>query len=148
MISRSAKTVLAASAVGLWLAAGPGWSESAHPASEQRPETTDSATSLEAEYAKLMAMARAQRKAVSDQDGEIDIAGWPALGSPSAAVAIVEFSSYQCGYCRRHFADTLPSQPNLQPPCCDVAPLHKGRLLRLRRHGSRPGRIALDEHLA
>jgi protein-disulfide isomerase len=68
----------------------------------------DSPTTAQAEYSRLMALARGQREAVSEQKGRIDVSGLPALGAQDAALAIVEFSSYQCGYCRRHFSETMP----------------------------------------
>ena len=41
-------------------------------------------------------------------DAVVRVAGYPAMGRPTARIAIVEFSSYQCPYCRRHFERTLP----------------------------------------
>jgi protein-disulfide isomerase len=37
----------------------------------------------------------------------------PMLGSPSAPVWIVEFSDFQCGYCRKFWQDTLPKLKEL-----------------------------------
>ena len=38
----------------------------------------------------------------------IDIEGRPYLGPTDAPVTIVEFTDYECPFCRRHFQDTMP----------------------------------------
>jgi protein-disulfide isomerase len=38
----------------------------------------------------------------------VGIQGAPAQGGPTARVTIVEFSDYQCPFCRQHFQQTLP----------------------------------------
>jgi protein-disulfide isomerase len=38
----------------------------------------------------------------------VQTAGYPFLGKKDAAVTIVEFTDYQCPFCRRHFASTMP----------------------------------------
>ncbi|HLF53928.1 MAG TPA: DsbA family protein [Candidatus Nanoarchaeia archaeon] len=40
---------------------------------------------------------------------EIDIEGAPVLGEKNAQVTIVEFSDYQCPFCRKFWQETLPS---------------------------------------
>lgn len=40
--------------------------------------------------------------------GSLDIEGAPFMGDSDAEIAVIEFSDYQCPYCRRHFDQTLP----------------------------------------
>ncbi len=39
----------------------------------------------------------------------VPTAGRPSVGSPDAPVTIVEFTDYQCPFCRTHFEQTLPA---------------------------------------
>lgn len=39
---------------------------------------------------------------------EIDTTGLPGLGDPDAPIVMVEFTDYQCPFCRRHFVETFP----------------------------------------
>ena len=61
---------------------------------------------LNAEYRRLMELAKAKRRPVKAFDGTLDVSNSPAMGSVNAAVVLVEFGDYQCPYCRRHLQNT------------------------------------------
>lgn len=42
------------------------------------------------------------------ESATVKIEGYPAIGQPGAPITIVEFSSFQCPFCRRHFERVLP----------------------------------------
>jgi protein-disulfide isomerase len=45
---------------------------------------------------------------VHPAEGTLDIAGVPMKGDPQAVLTMVEFSDFQCPYCKRHVDSTLP----------------------------------------
>ena len=47
-------------------------------------------------------------RAANNVNKELSIADTPFLGDNKAKIVVVEFSDYQCPYCRRHFKQTMP----------------------------------------
>jgi len=64
----------------------------------------DEVRSLKSEVGKKAVAAQPQAK----KAGPIKIADSPTIGDKKAQIAVIEFSDYQCPYCRRHFQQTLP----------------------------------------
>ena len=62
----------------------------------------------EQELAKLLRIVRAQQAPIKDAALTLDLEANPEIGEPSAPLVIVEFSDFQCGYCRRHITETMP----------------------------------------
>jgi protein-disulfide isomerase len=75
------------------------------------PGTDQQAPALDAnaEYERLMAIARKNRESGKPPSDTVDISALPTLGSTDAPLAIIEFASFECGYCRRHLHKTMPA---------------------------------------
>jgi protein-disulfide isomerase len=58
--------------------------------------------------AAAQAPAPAPASAIANVDFVIDIANAAVKGAPTARVAIIEFSDYECPFCARHALNTLP----------------------------------------
>ena len=44
----------------------------------------------------------------SIRTGNIELSSSPFIGNKNAEIAIIEFSDYQCPYCKRHYSQTFP----------------------------------------
>lgn len=52
----------------------------------------------------------AQEEVLAQEEGVVSLGDAAVLGNPeTATVAVVEFSDYMCGFCRRHAEETFPS---------------------------------------
>ncbi|MFQ5988681.1 MAG: thioredoxin domain-containing protein [Candidatus Methylomirabilales bacterium] len=61
-----------------------------------------------AEIQKIIQRARRPRSAVRGT-ARVSVSGRPSLGSPDAPVTMVEFSDYQCPYCKRYVSVVFPT---------------------------------------
>ena len=60
------------------------------------------AGNLRIEYEKLLRVIEKNRNPVQSFNSVLDIAGRPGIGAKDSDVILVEFSDYQCAFCRRH----------------------------------------------
>jgi protein-disulfide isomerase len=91
-------------AVTLLAGAGP------TPATEQAASASAELSEAERqrELAKLMQIVAARQQPLQDAALTLRLNGNPQIGAADARLVIAEFSSYRCGFCRRHFVDTMP----------------------------------------
>ena len=108
LLAPAAATVLL---LGLW-ATPPAVAQSSEDLSSLRSEIEALKKGQEAiqkdlaEIRKLLAPRRAQRQPFKPVD--VSLQGSPVRGRADAKVTLVEFTDYQCPYCRRHFTNTMP----------------------------------------
>lgn len=105
MIKRTALVLVA-----LHLSIGLAWAEMASVSAGLPVASAGERTEAEKEeIAKLLAIAKQTKSASRKYSAELDISNHPYIGSDAAPMALIEFGSYQCGYCRKHFANTFPT---------------------------------------
>jgi protein-disulfide isomerase len=78
-------------------------------ASETALVEAESTSDKQAEMARLLEIAKRGRAAVRPFDGALNISGHPGIGDRNAPLVMVEFGSYQCGYCRKHYFNAMPA---------------------------------------
>ncbi len=106
----------------LALAAGPGHAQSQASELEALRQDLETVKKDLAEIKKALSEMRqllVQRPAAPAQPpqaapavAKVSVGQSPSLGKPDAPVTVVEFSDYQCPFCQRYFASTLPAIKN------------------------------------
>lgn len=104
MMSRFAWVVL-----GSMFLASAAWAEAVEvaPAKSIPPETERTQADKD-ELSRLLAIAKKTKPATRAYSAELDISAHPYIGSADAPLVMIEFGSYQCGFCRKHFYKTFP----------------------------------------
>jgi protein-disulfide isomerase len=100
----SGRCLLAVLCLAVALSAGP--SLASEQASSAGAELSQAERQRELE--KLIQIVAARKQPLQDTDLRLQLNGTPEIGAANARLVIAEFSSYRCGYCRRHFLETMP----------------------------------------
>ena len=64
------------------------------------------------QQAEAQAQADADAQAAASQPVNVEVGDAPGKGDPNAPITIVEYSDYQCPFCARHVANTMPILQN------------------------------------
>lgn len=88
--------------------AGGALSADADPGASPKQNTANSDLEKQQELEKLLAVVKASRRQVKDANFDLQLGSNPTLGQADASLVVIEFADFQCGFCRRHMADTMP----------------------------------------
>lgn len=74
-------------------------------------ETKKELAKIKKELAEIQRFLQSARQARSGVRGsaQVSVSGKPSLGSPDAPVTMVEFSDYQCPFCKRYISQVFPT---------------------------------------
>ncbi|MCU0937213.1 MAG: DsbA family protein [Gammaproteobacteria bacterium] len=72
------------------------------------PAAQDTAAAERAEREALLALVRRDRGPAKDESVVLDVTGQPSVGNEQAPVVLLEFTDFQCPFCRRHLNSVLP----------------------------------------
>jgi hypothetical protein len=82
---------------------------------------SDDSRAAQAAFDRLMAIARKTTDQGTRASVALDTSGRPSLGSAEAPLAMIEFGSHGCAFCRRHWLKTMPG---LRECYIDIGELH------------------------
>ena len=76
--------------------------------SELETQQTELIAKIDSLTKRLESLTRSRARQIDLKNVPISSADDPRRGDPAATIVVVEFSDYQCPYCRRHTMNTLP----------------------------------------
>jgi protein-disulfide isomerase len=78
------------------------------PPASKIPPAEERTEAEKEELARLLAIAGKAKPASRKYSAELDISTHPFIGPVDAPLVMIEFGSYECGFCRKHFYKTFP----------------------------------------
>ena len=76
---------------------------------DQAAAAAEDAAAERAEREALLALVRRNREPARDQEAVLDTSGQPYVGNDHAPVVLLEFTDFECQFCRRHLQKVLPA---------------------------------------